>query len=368
MTGAGRTELAYEAYDRLSRVGEVGYVFDADGYLTNRGADEFHYGSRGELLEATIGETSYSYTYDALGRRTAREGGQGTIRYYYGHPGALQTVTASIAADGAATQYYYNEEGLLIGFERGGNRYYVITDGVGTPQQVLDASGTVVKELAYDSYGVLLSDSNPGLELPIGFAGGLEDRETGLVRFGARDYDPAAGRWTARDPILFESGQANLYAYVNNNPVEYRDPCGLFCVGFTAYEGIGGGGKVCMTDDGVSACGEIGFGIGGGLEVNPIEDLSKDGLSLEATAKAAFGPASLTLGVKLKDRFRGGCLDADPIAKIGLGPIGYDIADSKKIGVKGGADKLGKSVTDLMKANAKAELALKTKACVSHRW
>ena len=52
--------------------------------------------------------------------------------------------------------------------------------------------------------------------LPIGFAGGLTDPDTGLARFGMRDYDPAIGRWTARDPILFKGGQENLYMYCGN--------------------------------------------------------------------------------------------------------------------------------------------------------
>lgn len=47
------------------------------------------------------------------------------------------------------------------------------------------------------------------------------------VWFGARDYDAYTGRWTARDPILFAGGQANLYAYVDNDPVNYTDPNGL---------------------------------------------------------------------------------------------------------------------------------------------
>jgi RHS repeat-associated protein len=51
-----------------------------------------------------------------------------------------------------------------------------------------------------------------------------------LRRFGARDYDPVAGRWTARDPILFSGGQSNLYAYVNNDPANYIDPAGLTVV------------------------------------------------------------------------------------------------------------------------------------------
>jgi RHS repeat-associated protein len=85
----------------------------------------------------------------------------------------------------------------------------------------------VVKILDGDSFGNLTTDTNPSFDLPIGFAGGLADTATGLVRFGFRDYDPAAGRWTARDPLLFAGGQANLYLYAGNNPINRRDPNGL---------------------------------------------------------------------------------------------------------------------------------------------
>jgi len=47
------------------------------------------------------------------------------------------------------------------------------------------------------------------------------------VRFGARDYDPQTGRWTAKDPIRFAGGDANLYSYVFSDPVNWIDPFGL---------------------------------------------------------------------------------------------------------------------------------------------
>jgi RHS repeat-associated protein len=85
----------------------------------------------------------------------------------------------------------------------------------------------VVQQIDYDPFGKVLADTNPGFQ-PFGFAGGRYDADTGLVRFGARDYDPNVGRWTAKDPILFAGGDTNLYAYAGSDPVNFIDPTGLF--------------------------------------------------------------------------------------------------------------------------------------------
>jgi RHS repeat-associated protein len=91
-------------------------------------------------------------------------------------------------------------------------------------------------DATYDAWGNVQNFKLDGVDqgtdtstwpIPHGFAGGLFDSDTGLVRFGVRDYDPLIGRWTARDPILFEGGQANLYVYVGNGPVMLLDPRGL---------------------------------------------------------------------------------------------------------------------------------------------
>jgi RHS repeat-associated protein len=55
----------------------------------------------------------------------------------------------------------------------------------------------------------------------------LRDIDRSLTRFGARDYDPAIGRWTAKDPLTFAGGLANLYSYVDEDPVNDSDPDGL---------------------------------------------------------------------------------------------------------------------------------------------
>jgi RHS repeat-associated protein len=110
---------------------------------------------------------------------------------------------------------------------RDGVTYRILADHLGSPRLVIDAAtGAIAQTLGYDEMGNVLSDSTPGFQ-PFGFAGGLYDADTGLVRFGARDYDPHTGRWTAKDPIGFGGGDANLYAYVGGDPINLIDPSGL---------------------------------------------------------------------------------------------------------------------------------------------
>src|SRR5262249_6361915 len=139
---------------------------------------------------------------------------------------------------GVLTTYYYDDGRRLFAMQRGGVRFYVATDQLGSPRVVTDTSGALVKVIEYDSFGEITGDSNPGGGVPIGFAGGLADGSTGFVRFGLRDYDPIAGRWTARDQAVFNGDQANLYAYVNNNPVDLIDPVGFGSGGVALCQGF----------------------------------------------------------------------------------------------------------------------------------
>jgi RHS repeat-associated protein len=103
----------------------------------------------------------------------------------------------------------------------------ILSNYLGSARLVDHVHGAVAQRIDYDEFGVVTNDTSPGFQ-PFGFAGGLYDPDTQLVRFGARDYDPETGRWTAKDPIGFAGGDTNLYGYVVSDPVNSMDATGTF--------------------------------------------------------------------------------------------------------------------------------------------
>ncbi len=293
--GAAQTAV-YDLQDRLITRNGIAYQSDDDGYLVGRGTDSFTYAARGELIAANVGGTTLEYVYDAFGRQVARIHGSAERGYLYGLPGQPYKPLAAVDATDKLLLYVYDDEGRLLAIDRAGSRYYVGSDHLGSPRVLVDDLGQVVKRLDYDAYGRLLEDTAPAFDITLGFAGGIADEITGLVRFGMRDYEPASGRWTARDPILFQSRQTNLYGYVSNSPMSYTDPSGLICAGASSYKGFGGGGEACATSEGISACFEIGLGWGSGFGIKPNGGLHQWGNKVKAELAADL----VLLGVNLK--------------------------------------------------------------------
>jgi RHS repeat-associated protein len=125
-----------------------------------------------------------------------------------------------------STFVYATGVNVLDYMVKGGVKYRLIRDQVGSVRLVVNAqTGEVAQRLDYDEFGRVLRDSNPGFQ-PFGFQGGLYDRDTGLVHFGARWPDPVTGRWLSNDPIGI-SGGLNQYVCSDNNPVNFSDPFGL---------------------------------------------------------------------------------------------------------------------------------------------
>ncbi len=173
------------------------------------------------------GGTLIEYVHDPLGRRIAKKI-NGTVVEKYLWQGLTRLLAVYDGSDTLLMRFEYADARMPVAMTKDGSTYYLGYDQVGTLKAVADASGTVLLKRQYDSFGNILSEENSlPFEVPFGFAGGLYDRDTKLVRFGYRDYDPETGRWTAKDPILFAGGDTDLYGYCLNDPVNIIDPNGL---------------------------------------------------------------------------------------------------------------------------------------------
>ena len=231
----------FSSEDQVLSAGNETYQFDVDGFLTRKTSgtniSTYQYSSRGELLSAILpGGIVITYDHDPLGRRiTKRINGTITEKYLW-----KDSVTLLAVYDGSnnlVMRFTYADGRMPVSMSYGSITYYLAYDQVGSLRMVTDTSGVITKRVDYDSFGSIISDTNPAMTIPFGFAGGLHDKDTGLVRFGARDYDPPLSRWTAKDPIDFNGGDTNLYGYVANDPINFRDSMGLW--GEDVHSGIG---------------------------------------------------------------------------------------------------------------------------------
>jgi len=286
----GNIDLAgtYDTQDRLVSM-YSGYGFanhDRDGRMTQKNYDFYYWHDAHDQLTdvARYDWGAYIWKYaryrlDAYGRRTTRtvDGVSGVTSYVY-EDGALLPI-AEFQNSTLIWRFVYGSKPNVPDFAvKDGTVYRIFSDHLGSPRLVVNTtSGAIVQRMDYDEWGNVTEWVQSGLSpIPFGFAGGLYDRLTGLVHFGARDYDPVLHRWITKDPADFDGGGTNFYAYANNDPVNLIDPEGTipiaplvagFVWGFggdVAWQLLANGGNFRCVDI-KSAVIAGGFGAAGGV-------------------------------------------------------------------------------------------------------
>lgn len=229
----GVTSGVYDAQDRALQFGPRIYAHNRNGERISMAVagqtTTYRYTGSHALKEVALPDGSrIDYLIDGLDRRIGKRV-NGVLTQGFLYQDLLRPIAELDGAGAVVTRFVYaTRVNVPDYFIKGGVTYALITDHLGSPRLVIDvATGLIAQRMEHDEFGRVLLDTNPGFQ-PFGFAGGLFDPHTGLVHFGAREFDPETGRWTTKDPIGFAGGDANLYAYVLNDPINNIDPLGLY--------------------------------------------------------------------------------------------------------------------------------------------
>ena len=261
--GSSAMAFSYDGLNRLSSVDDtgtlgaahtvVGYAYDDEGNLTLRteiasgSVRQFDYDHRNRLTRVTdrvsaggVITQEVNYTYDALNRRIVKTmdadgagaGGDVTTHFIYDREDViLDFVDADGAGPGVpvrAMRYLHGPGADMVLAQEDGSGVvlWLLTDHLGTTRDLVDNAGVLANHIKYDSFGNVISQTNPAAATRYLYTGRELEAETGLYYYRARFYDPTLGRFTQRDPIGFGDGM-NQYEYVKSDPINYVDVDGL---------------------------------------------------------------------------------------------------------------------------------------------
>lgn len=319
----GTISGVYDAQDRLTDYNGVTYTYSANGELESKteGIDttQYQYDEMGNLLSVMLPDTTaIEYVVDGQNRRIGKKVAGALVQGFL-YQDQLNPVAELDSQGNVTSRFIYADKPNVPAYmETGDVTYRIISDHLGSVRLVVDtATGVVMQRIDYDEFGIATLDTNPGFQ-PFGFAGGLVDLDTGLVRFGARDYDPEIGRWTAKDPIRFVGGNSNVFLYIGSDPINFVDPTGLICIDDPTLRSLISGAL------GGLVTGAIAGGVVGGVATGPVG--------------VAGAPVGAILG-GLSGAFVGaavGALSADASTSAQAGLIGAVSADGTPKGITAG--------------------------------
>ncbi|QBG97362.1 type IV secretion protein Rhs [Xanthomonas oryzae] len=211
----------FDDNNRQISANNVALSYDESGNLLSDGSRIYVWDDRDRLSQIQQGGTTIaSFSYDALGRRSAKTEGGTSTQYLYDGLNAVQE------AQGSAINPILTGLGIDQRYARNdtGGRAYFLTDLLGSTRLLTNITGNTVQRYDYDPYGNTTKTSTAYTN-PYQYTGREHDLN-GLYYYRARYYQPWLGRFISEDPIQLAAGP-NSYLYVSGNPVSLTDPLGL---------------------------------------------------------------------------------------------------------------------------------------------
>lgn len=228
-TASPAVSYNYQRFNRLANTATTSYSYDQNGNLISKtdstGTTQYAWDFENRLRNVTLPNgLTVSYKYDALGRRIQRTPSVGVSTNFV-YDG--QDVVKDINSDGSTVEYLNGlgvDNKLRLTDSRMSGPLYFVHDHLGSTTGLTNATGGVVSQISYDSYG----NANTSSSLTrYTYTGREFDSDTGLYYYRARWYDAKVGRFISEDPIGFGGG-VNQFGYVGNNPQNRVDPSGLY--------------------------------------------------------------------------------------------------------------------------------------------
>ena len=234
-TGASTEATTPDAVEAVTTTGPAGtttsnYRYFVNGQVKSRAGQSFTYDPQGQTdsVTNTATDTTSTYTYDASGTLLvqADPAADQTILYLpWGEQLTLDTGNGQVTGD-----RYYTEspDGLVIVRSSDGTITYEGDTPQGTATLEVNAATLAYTFRYYDPYGNLRGAPPTSWPDQHSYLGKPQDPTTGLDLLGAREYDPATGRFLSVDPQLEvgDQRQMNGYSYGADDPVNGTDPTG----------------------------------------------------------------------------------------------------------------------------------------------
>ena len=229
------------------------YTYDASGNTKSitggsTGNQTLTWNDQGKLASDVTNAGNTAYVYDADGNLVARrDPGQTTLLI-----GDEQIVYNTATKTSVATRYYSIGGTTIAAATGAAAPVYLIPDRQGTDQMAIDGVTEAVTTRQYLPFGQ--TRGTPPATWPggdKGYVGGIPDSTTTLENLGAREYDPASGRFLSPDSVFESNDPAQMggYDYAGNDPITGSDPTGLMMT-------AGNGGPECYT---AAECGGSGY-------------------------------------------------------------------------------------------------------------
>ncbi|MFG2471118.1 polymorphic toxin-type HINT domain-containing protein [Streptomyces canus] len=210
------------------------FGYDSAGYthtrqLGNGTSQTLDWDAEGHLAKVTEpveggSDKVTEYLYDADGERLIGRTPTETTLYL----GATEVTLAKGATDAKGTRYFELGGGHQAVQSNDGSLSFTLADHHGTAQLSVNADTQALTQRRTLPFGGLRGTVPNSWTGTRGFVGGTTDTATGLTHLGAREYDPATGRFLSVDPVFtaYDPQQMHGYSYANNNPLTYSDPAG----------------------------------------------------------------------------------------------------------------------------------------------